>query len=190
MPQDWYSDQVARFKNYFGSPLPGLPGGSSQFNRATEDRGIIKVIRFSINLAAPNNPPGLSGASIGSGDTLIIAELKYPDRIFFGRVYEVATWGAGVTLSFGKRDGNNAANTDPAHYLAASSFAAAAGTSYDFNLNMGEQVGVDALGDLTVGNLLPSFGGAPVWVTATVGGAVPNSTGGLNGYILIAEEGN
>lgn len=191
MPQDWLSDQVNTFKgNLFGLASAGISGAAGVFNRATEDRGVIKVIRFNVELATPNNPPGLSGASIGNGDTLILAELKPTDRIFFGRVYEVASWGTGVTISFGKRDGNNSSNTSATRYLAATAFDAAAGTATDFNLNMGEQVGTDPLGDQTAGNLLPSFGSAPIWLTATVGGATPNSTGSLNGYILVTEEGN
>lgn len=192
MAQDWLSDQVLNFFNskVGGLASAGVAGAAGIFNRATEDRGLIKVIKFNVELATPNNPPNVSGSSIGNGDTLILAELKPTDRIFFGRVYEVASWGTSVTISFGKRDSNDSTKTSATRYLAASAFDAAAGTSYDFNLNMGEQVGTDPVGDQTAGQLLPTFGSGPIYLTGTVGGATPNSTGSLNGYILVTEEGN
>lgn len=187
----WVSDQVGLFQQGLsgGQAVAGVAGAPGQ-PRGSEVRGLLKVYRFTIELATPNPVPGQPGGAVANNDTFIVAVLKPTDRVFSGTVVELSTWGAGVTLSFGKIDTNNASNTDAVHYMAAQSMAAAAGTIYTFTTNLGEQVGADPIGDQTSGQQLPQFGSGPIYVTATVGGATPNATGTLNGFIYITEEGN
>lgn len=186
----WNSDQLALTSQgaLGGLAIAGVAGGP-QLTRSTEYRGLVKVDRFTFNAATPNPMPGFGAGAMASGDVLVLAQMNDPvQRIFMGRIYVTAAWGAGVTLSVGKIDLNNAANTDPAHYLVATSVAATG--LLELNLNMTEQVGVTPIGDLTIGNTLPMFGSAPILITATIGGAAPNATGTLQGFIFISEEGN
>lgn len=186
----WQSDQLALSMQgaFTGPAIAGVAGGP-QLPRATEYRGLVKEIRFSFEAATPNPMPGFGAGAIAQNDVLILAQLNDPNqRIYMGRIYVGAGWGAGVTLAVGKIDLNNPANTDPAHYLAAASIAAVG--LLELNLNMTEQVGATPIGDQTVGQTLPDFGSNSILITATVGGAAPNATGTFQGFIFITEEGN
>ena len=186
----WQSDQLALTSQgaFTGPAIAGVAGGP-QLPRATEYRGILKECRFSFEAATPNPMPGFAAGAIAQNDVLILAQLNDPNqRIYIGRIYVTAGWGAGVTLSVGKIDLNNPANTDPAHYLAAAAISAAG--LLEFNLNMTEQVGATPIGDQTVGQQPPDFGSNSILITATVGGAAPNATGVFVGWIGITEEGN
>jgi hypothetical protein len=76
--------------------------------------------------------------------------------------------GSGITVSFGKIDPNNSANTDGVHYMALS--AAAVAGSVEANLNLWEQVGTDPAGDQSTGQTAPGFGSLPIIITSTIGG--------------------
>jgi len=185
----WNADELNTIvQGYLGGvAVAGVAGGPTQV-RATEYRGIIKVHRFTVEAATPNPVPGAAAGSIVNGDTLILTWMDPNERIWFGRLYIGVAWGAGTTMSIGKIDLNNAANTDAVHYKAATAIAAVG--SFDLDTNMTEQVGADPLGDQTAGNLIPMFGSNKIWVTATIGGANPNATGTLIGYVFTTEEGN
>ena len=89
-------------------------------------------------------------------------------------VYGVLSWGAlgaGALLSLGKSDPNNAANTDANHYVNGILNPAASAGSVMADLNVGEQVGQDPLGDDSVGNTAPGFGALPIILTSTITGA-------------------
>jgi len=184
----WVSDQINTIYSGVlgGTATAGVAGGPI-FPRATEIRGIFKVYRFTVEAATPNPIPGQAAGSLAAGDTLVLAWLNPTERIYFGRVYFNA-WTAGLTLSVGKLDKNNAANTDAVHYKAATSVAAAG--TYDLDTNMTEQVGADPLGDQTTGNLIPMFGSDKVWITATIAGGTPAAGSTLTGFIMVVEEGN
>ena len=92
-------------------------------------------------------------------------------------VYANLAWGnlgSGAQLSLGKVDPNNAANTDANHYLVPTP-AATAGSATG-NVNMGEQVGQDPLGDDSTGNTSPGFGALPIILTTTLTGATAAAT--------------
>lgn len=191
----WVSDQINTIYSGFtgGTATAGVAGGP-QMTRATEVRGITKVHRFTVEVDFPNpmpDSPLVPGTTFANGDTLVLAWMDPTERIYFGRVYVLTGLGATVTLSFGKLDTNYSANTDPAHYLAATG-ANTVGALADFNLNMTEQVGADPRGDQTVGNFIPFFGSGKVYLTATIGGAAPTAGVGakFSGFILCVEEGN
>ncbi len=191
----WISDQINTLYSGFlgGTATAGVAGGPLQ-PRATEVRGITKVHRFTVAFATPNPLPNAAAGSIVSGDTVWLALLDPTERLYFGRIW-FGAWGAGATLSIGKLDLNNSANTDAVHYLPATSIAAAA----NFDLagasaalapsEMTEQVGADPLGDQTTGQLIPAFGSNKIVVTGTFGGTTPTA-GTLAGFILTVEEGN
>lgn len=186
----WVSDQVALINQgaLGGLAIAGVAGGPL-LPRATEYRGIIKVIRYSFEAATPNPLPGFPAGSFTAGDTLVLAQLNDPDiRIYMGRTYVTTAFGAGTTLSVGKLDLNYAPNTDPVHYLAATSIAATG--MLELNLNMTEQVGTSPIGDQTPGQAIPEFGSAPIWITGTLAGATIGTTGIMQGFIFIVEEGN
>lgn len=95
-------------------------------------------------------------------------QLGVDDRL----VYALLSWGAlgsGALISLGKIDPNNSANTDAVHYLAA--VGAATTGSALANVNIGEQVGQDPLGDQSTGNTAPAFGAANIILTSTITGA-------------------
>ena len=59
--------------------------------------------------------------------------------------------------------------------------------SFDFDSNMGEQVGADPAGDQSTGNKPPNFGSQDIQITATVAGTPTNSSVPvLNGYLFYA----
>lgn len=191
----WISDQINTLFTGFlgGTATAGVAGGPLQV-RATEVRGIPKVHRFTIEFATPNPIPNQAAGSPVTGDTFWLAEMDPTERLYFGRIW-FGAWGTGATMSFGKIDTNNAANTDAVHYLSLTSIAAAgtfdlAGASAALAPSeMTEQVGADPLGDQTVGQQIPQFGSGKIIFTGTLGGTTPIS-GTMTGFILCVEEGN
>lgn len=187
MAKTWLSDQMLKIKSIFGTANAGL-GGAPDFPRATEIRGIVKVIKFDIEQDTPNPQPGDAAGSVGNADIFIIAELKVTDRIYFGRVYFNA-WGSDIAMQVGKIDPNNVTNTDADHYLVATSIVTP-GVA-DINLNIGEQVGDDPKGDQSIGNLPPNYGSQDIQITVSVGGSSFAGGGGtIKGFLLVVEEGN
>lgn len=189
MEKVWASDQISQILNIQGTAIAGI-GGAPTLPRATEVRGLIKVVHFTIEQATPNPMPGTAiGGGIALLDSFILALLKPTDRIYFGRIYTDDWGGTGLFLSVGKVDPNNSANTDADHYKSAFSITGSAAVT-DLDLNMGEQVGDDPAGDSSVGNLPPGFGSDNIQVTATLTGTTIGTLGSINGFIFIVEEGN
>lgn len=165
-------------------PIGGVAGGTTQ-TRGAERKGKLHWKHFTLSNSGATTPSAsLGGASLANGDVIILGSQNWQDRMVFGRLFYTAV-GAGATASVGKQDPNNAANTDPVHYKAATSVAAAG--NYDLDTNMGEQIGTDPSGAATdVGNRPPWFGSAPINITATMGGATPATSTVLNGYYVYA----
>jgi hypothetical protein len=186
----WISDQINTiYSGYLGGTATAGVAGGPVMVRATEVRGITKVHRFTVEADYPNplpDSPVVAGTSFVAGDTIVLAWMDPTERIYYGQVWPTSAVGAG-TISFGKIDTNYPANTDPAHYLAAT--ALVVGTPVNFNLNMTEQVGADPRGDQTYGNWIPAFGSGKIWLTATVGAAL-TAGGQITGFVLCVEEGN
>lgn len=163
-----------------GAAIAGL-GGASSLNRSPEEKGAIRVRRFSFTIPA-------SGAGSVAADQIKLPGMKTTDRIYGIRVFAPAL-GANQTLAIGKIDTNNAANTDPNHYLAPT--AVVNPGILDANINMTEQVGVDATGDETTsGNALsPSAGGGygsgPIHPAITLS-ATPTTAAQILGFYLYA----
>ena len=194
MPNTWVSDQVNTILvgSVGGLAAAGIAGGPT-LPRATEYRGLLRVQRFTFSQAAPNPAPGFPVGTVATGDTLLLTFMDPIQRIILGQMFYNAWGGTAPTVSVGKLDTNNAANTDPTHYLGATNitalgnnfFTGATGTP----TNMTEQVGADPLGDQTTRNLLPQFGSGKVWLTGTLGGTL-GANGLLWGYVILTEEGN
>lgn len=173
---NWYSDQIA-----LGNIQPTLGGlaGAPHQPKQTEVRGGIEVWHFTFTQGTT--------ATVAINDTIDLAYLKPESRIY-ALFYTFTAAGAGATFSVGKYDPNNpsGATTDPIHYFNATNIAAA-GNSGVLTSNLGEQVGLTNLGDLSTGNLPPMFGGAPIIIRGTFAGAVPAGGTVINGYLFVAE---
>ena len=143
----------------------GIQGGDLQI-RSTVAAGKSQVILDSYTVPASAGP--------AAGDTVQwFPTLTPTDTLKRITLYWDAL-GAGCTVSLGKQDPNNSANTDAVHYMGATS-AAVAGSA-DGNLNLWEQVGTDPAGDQSTGNTAPGFGALPIVITTTFGGASPTAS--------------
>ncbi len=142
-----------------GPTASGGIAGGPQFPRATGAAGKLQIgVDSYVTLGSE-----LAGAIIDWWP-----QIPATARI----VYAMLSWGAmgaSATLTLGKTDPNNSANTDAAHYLAAQD--ASVSASALANLNIGEQVGQDPLGDDSTGNVAPGFGALPIILTSTTAGA-------------------
>lgn len=152
----------------------GLAGGPN-LNRSAKDGASAGVHIADFTVPA-------SGPGSANGDVIYLCQLNVMSRI--SRIVLIfSAWGTSVTLSIGKVDPNNAANTDAVHYLAATSVAAA-GNNTPLGANLGEQVGADPSGAVTdTGNAVPGFGELPIIITATIGGAAPTAAATLRAII-------
>lgn len=153
----------------------GLSGAAQQA-RSSQIQGNLEGFEFSFTIPA-------SGAGSTAGDQVVIAQLSVFARIKAIKLYNGAM-GAGVTLSLGKTDPNNSANTDNTHYLDAVDVSVQGGV--DATKNLPEQVGTDTTGAVTdTGMGLPNFGAAPINITATIGGT-PTAGAVFRGYVTYA----
>ncbi len=181
MAPEYVSDQLFQLSP---SSAGGIQGGPGQI-RGAEFKGKVRWRHFTLsNSGAAVPSPSLGGASLAIADIIDLGGAKVIERMIFGRVY-FSAWGTSATLSIGKKDPNNSSNTDAAHYKALTSVATAG--TYDFDLNIGEQIGADPAGDQSTGNKTPSFGSADIIITATVAGATPAIDATLNGYYLTSD---
>jgi hypothetical protein len=159
-----------------GTASAGLGGASQQI--ANVELGPPKK-RFTFTIPA-------SGPGSVAGDQIVIGKFNVFDRIFGARALGPAL-GAGTTLSIGKIDPNNPANTDPIHYSEALSTVAAYNIEADVNL--GEQIGAPPTGAVTdTGDGLVSgapgggYGNAPVSIVLTIGGT-PTAGAQISGWV-------
>lgn len=146
----------------------GIAGGPLQ-NRSTTAGGKRQTGIDSYTVPASSGP--------ASGDTIYF----WPQMITTSRItdlkMELSGFGANVTVSMGKVDPNNSANTDATHYIPATD--ASIGGITDIASNLGEQVGADPLGDQSTGQTAPGFGDLPIILTATFGGTGTPTASGL-----------
>lgn len=178
-------DQLAIGKG-LGSANAGL-GGANLQGSPTENDTAIRVKRFTFTIPA-------SGAGSAQNDVITIGLFNVLARFIAATVFVPAGGlGAGTTLSIGKVDPNNAANTDAVHYANAVSSAAAAVIEADTNIT--EQFGAAPTGAATdTGNApLPGapgggYGNAPIQMTLTIGGGAPTAAVQLQGFILYAAD--
>lgn len=124
-----------------------------------------------------------SGAGSTAADIVVLGVFDVTARIRAIKLINGAM-GAGVTLSLGKIDPNNSANTDATHYLDATDVSVAG--SVDAVKNLPEQIGTDPAGDQSTGQTVPYFGQANIQITATIGGT-PTTAAVFRGYIEIAD---
>jgi hypothetical protein len=178
----YLSDQLYSLQS--STTVGGVAGGPQQI-RGAEYRGKLKWRHFTLsNSGAAVPSPSLGGASLAIADVIVLGGAKVIERMVFGRVF-FSAWGTSATLSIGKIDPNNSSNTAAAHYKALTSVATAG--NWDFDTNIGEQIGADPEGDQSTGNTAPEFGSADIEITATVAGATPASTATLNGYFITSD---
>ena len=145
--------------------LGGL-GGGPNLTRSSVAGGRLSYIKA--KFVVPATGPGSA-----NGDVIYLWPLYPVIDIAYIQVITTA-WGSGVTLSIGKLDANNASNTDPVHYAAATSVASA-GSFLAAGTNLGEEFGPDPMGDTSVGNTPPGLGGSTDIITATIGGGTPTT---------------
>lgn len=151
----------------------GLAGGPN-LNRSAKDGGAphIHIADFTVPASGPGS---------ANGDVIFLTAINVMSR-FVRAQFINSVWGAGVTLSIGKVDPNNAANTDAVHYAPATAVATAG--SFLATVNLGEQVGADPSGAVTdTGNTVPAFGEAAIIITATIGGGTPTAAATLRAII-------
>jgi hypothetical protein len=160
-----------------GTANAGLAGASLQISPAEKEHG---KIRFSFTTPA-------TGAGSANGDQVRIGDLNVLARIVRITFY-TAGLGAGVTIALGKIDPNNAANTDPVHYMGFLDASVLARLEADTNLL--EQVGATPSGastdtgdGLNPGAAGGGFGNAPIRLVATIGGAAPTAATTFQGLI-------
>jgi len=172
-------DQIAT-QQLGGTASAGLSGAATQV-RAVEEKGALRIRRFTFTI------PG-AGPGSANGDQIKLPGMKPTDRIYMLRVYNPGL-GAGVTLAAGKLDSNNAANNDNNHYFPPA--AVNAPNIIDANLNMTEQVGVDASGASTDAGNAPAagspgggYGSGPINPVLTIGGAAPAAGAQIVGFYI------
>ena len=160
-----------------GVAAAGLAGASAQISASEKEHG---KLRFSFTIPA-------AGAGSAQGDQVRIGDLNVFARLVRIRLY-TAGLGAGVTLSLGKIDPNNAANTDPVHYMPALDASVAA--ILDADTNILEQVGASPSGAVTdtgdgISSSAPGggYGNAPIRLVATIGGGAPTAGATFQGLI-------
>lgn len=170
---NWQSDQI---QVTLGTFTGGL-GGAPKKLRSSILTGKLRYAEFTFKQGTT--------ATVALNDTIDMAYLKPTDRIIFGRFYNSAL-GAGATFSIGRVDSNNSANNSATQYKNAVSVAAAG--TFDLDLNLPSEVGVDPAGDGSTGNQIPNFGGGKVTIQGTFGGAAPAGASTINGFVLYVEE--
>ena len=160
-----------------GTASAGLGGAATQISSSEKEHG---KVRFSFTI------PG-SGAGSVNGDQVVLAKLNVFARLRSMTFYTNGL-GAGVTISLGKIDPNNAANTDPVHYMGA--LDAAAVTKLEADTNITEQVGGSPTGASTdTGDAINpggpggGFGNAPISIVATIGGGTPTAGQQFDGVV-------
>lgn len=195
------SNQIINIVSIGGIAQPGLLG-SQQIPRATEIRGLVKVYHFNFDQDTPNQMPGTSGGYLNTGTDIIIALLKPTDRLYAGFFQILTAWGGtNPVMSFGRIDPNDSTNTDNTFWMDAAVAMDSPILWFDtvvlsrvaaFNQNLCVQVGADPQGDQSVGNQLPEFGAADIQITATVASDddFGSTSGTVEGYLLVVEEGN
>ena len=159
-----------------GSASAGLGGASLQISNV--ELGPPKK-RFTFTIPA-------SGAGSVAADQIKIGNFGVFDRIYGVHVVGAAL-GANTTLSIGKIDSNNPANSDPIHYSDAIPTVNA--YEIDADSNLGEMIGAAPTGASTdTGDaIVPGapgggFGNGPVAIVLTIGGT-PTAAVQIGGWI-------
>ena len=160
-----------------GKASAGLAGASLQIASSEKEHG---KMRFSFTIPA-------SGAGAAQGDQVRIGNINVLARIIRITFY-TAGLGAGVTIALGKIDPNNAANTDPVHYMGF--LDASVLTRLEADTNLLEQVGAAPTGASTDTGDGPNsgepgggFGNGAIQIVATIGGAAPTAATSFQGLL-------
>jgi hypothetical protein len=183
----YVSTQVDRLINQAGPANTGGLAGAPSLNRATENRGRIKAVRFNVAQASPVAQPGTTAGTFATGDSFIIALLDPTTFLYLGRIRYNNWGGTSVTVKAGRVNPNLTTAVDETGiYLAATTGLSSAAGQVDFNLVIPDQVGADPAGDLSTDNNLPGYGAQKIQIVLTIGGTL-GAGGTLTGFLFIVE---
>jgi hypothetical protein len=176
---NYVSDQIDFYKG--NSSLGGLQG-SPNMARNQVIRGGLEIWRFTFTNTTSTN--GGTSVVLAQNDTMDLAYLNVQTKLYSIKISVPVAGGAGLTLSIGRVDPNNSSNNSATRYVNALDISGATAVAAEQMLLTGDSVGVDNLGDDSIGNTPPQFGAAPIVIRATFGGAIAAAGFSLSGWLM------